>query len=85
MFPVLHTEPVTTVAITPSLPEAMEHNSTVVLTCNAKGSYLKFAWLMGTKAIVADGKRITLKEVGLHHGCINITGYGDGGGALKKA
>ncbi|XP_034061041.1 carcinoembryonic antigen-related cell adhesion molecule 5-like [Gymnodraco acuticeps] len=55
-------EPVSTVVITPSLTEATEHNSTVVLICAAKGSYLKFAWLMGTKAIVADGKRITLKE-----------------------
>ncbi|KAI4818127.1 hypothetical protein KUCAC02_011489 [Chaenocephalus aceratus] len=55
-------EPVSTVVITPSLTEATEHNSTVVLTCDAKGSYLKFAWLMGTKAIVPDGKRITLKE-----------------------
>ncbi|XP_033982104.1 carcinoembryonic antigen-related cell adhesion molecule 6-like [Trematomus bernacchii] len=66
-------EPVTTVAITPSLPEAMEHNSTVVLTCTAKGSYLKFAWLMGTKAIVADGKRITLKEEELSS-ILTITG-----------
>ncbi|KAK1879851.1 Carcinoembryonic antigen-related cell adhesion molecule 20 [Dissostichus eleginoides] len=66
-------EPVSDVAITSSLPEAMEHNSTVVLTCAAKGSYLKFAWLMGTKAIVADGKRITLKEEELSS-ILTITG-----------
>ncbi|KAK5910670.1 hypothetical protein CgunFtcFv8_004912 [Champsocephalus gunnari] len=66
-------EPVSTVVITPSLTEATEHNSTVVLSCAAKGSYLKFAWLMGTKAIVADGKRITLKEETLSS-TLTITG-----------
>lgn len=45
------------------LPEAIEHNSTVVLTCSAKGSFLKFTWTNGTKPLVADGRRITLKEV----------------------
>lgn len=45
------------------LPEAIEHNSTVVLTCSAKGSFLKFTWTNGTKPLVPDGRRITLKEV----------------------
>ncbi|XP_074542172.1 cell adhesion molecule CEACAM5 isoform X2 [Halichoeres trimaculatus] len=55
-------EPVSAVAITPNLAEAIEHNSTVVLTCSAKGSFLKFSWLKGTTPIVADGKRITIKD-----------------------
>lgn len=46
------------------LPEAIEHNSSVVLTCSAKGSFLKFTWTNGTKPLVPDGRRITLKEVG---------------------
>ncbi|XP_073319630.1 cell adhesion molecule CEACAM5 [Pagrus major] len=55
-------EPVSDVAIKSSLAEAIEHNSTVVLTCSAKGSFLKFTWTNGTAPIVADGKRLTLKE-----------------------
>ncbi|KAM6974272.1 LOW QUALITY PROTEIN: cell adhesion molecule CEACAM20-like [Tautogolabrus adspersus] len=55
-------EPVSTVAIKSDLLKAIEYNSTVVLTCSAKGSFLKFAWLNGTVPIVADGKRITIKE-----------------------
>ncbi|XP_054461527.1 carcinoembryonic antigen-related cell adhesion molecule 5 [Anoplopoma fimbria] len=54
-------EPVSGVAIKSNLPEAIEHNSTVVLTCSAKGSFLKFTWLKGATPIVADGKRVTLK------------------------
>ncbi|XP_070778149.1 cell adhesion molecule CEACAM5 isoform X3 [Enoplosus armatus] len=55
-------EPVSDVAIKSDLPEAVEHNSTVVLTCSAKGSLLKFSWINGTAPIVADGKRLTLVE-----------------------
>lgn len=55
-------EPVSDVLIKPSIPEAIEHNSTVVLTCSAKGSFLKFTWTNGTAPIAADGKRLTLKE-----------------------
>ncbi|XP_070840635.1 cell adhesion molecule CEACAM20 isoform X1 [Chaetodon trifascialis] len=55
-------EPVSSVAIKSDLPEAIEHNSTVVLTCSAKGSFLKFAWINGTAPIVADGKRLTVKD-----------------------
>ncbi|KAF3834423.1 hypothetical protein F7725_025627 [Dissostichus mawsoni] len=40
-------EPVSAVAITSILPEAMEHNSTVVLTCAAKGSYLNILTITG--------------------------------------
>ncbi|KAM8767078.1 cell adhesion molecule CEACAM5 [Acanthopagrus schlegelii] len=55
-------EPVSDVVIKSNMPEAIEHNSTVILTCSAKGSFLKFTWTNGTAPIVADGKRITLKE-----------------------
>ncbi|XP_060915228.1 carcinoembryonic antigen-related cell adhesion molecule 6 isoform X2 [Labrus mixtus] len=55
-------EPVTTVAIKSNVPKAVEHNSTVVLTCSAKGSFVKFTWLNGTAKIVADGIRITRKD-----------------------
>ncbi|XP_029299131.1 carcinoembryonic antigen-related cell adhesion molecule 5 [Cottoperca gobio] len=55
-------EPVSDVVITSDLSEAIEHNSTVVLTCSAKGSFLKFAWFKGATAIVADDKRFILKE-----------------------
>ncbi|XP_071369411.1 cell adhesion molecule CEACAM5 isoform X2 [Centroberyx affinis] len=55
-------EPVSALTITSSLSEAIEHNSTVVLTCSAKGSFLRFSWTNGTAPIVADGKRLTLTE-----------------------
>ncbi|XP_053720065.1 carcinoembryonic antigen-related cell adhesion molecule 5 [Synchiropus splendidus] len=55
-------EPVSNVAIQSDLKEAIEHNSTVVLTCTAKGSFLKFSWVHGTAPVVADDKRISLKE-----------------------
>ncbi|XP_018545086.1 carcinoembryonic antigen-related cell adhesion molecule 5 [Lates calcarifer] len=55
-------EPVSDVVIKSNLTEAIEHNSTVVLTCSAKGSFLTFTWTNGTAPIVADGKRLTLKN-----------------------
>ncbi|XP_038157035.1 carcinoembryonic antigen-related cell adhesion molecule 5 [Cyprinodon tularosa] len=55
-------EPVTDVVIKSDLPEAIEHNSTVVLTCSSKGSFLKFTWLNKTKAIFIDGNRITKED-----------------------
>ncbi|XP_044192063.1 carcinoembryonic antigen-related cell adhesion molecule 1-like [Thunnus albacares] len=54
-------EPVSKATITSNLPEAIEHNSTVILTCTAKGSFLKFGWLNKTAPIVAD-TRITIKD-----------------------
>lgn len=66
-FVVLPAEPVSDVTIKSDLPEAIEFNSTVVLTCSAKGSFLKFSWLNGTAPIVADGKRLTLKDVRLEN------------------
>ncbi|KAM7373700.1 hypothetical protein PAMP_008534 [Pampus punctatissimus] len=58
-------EPVSEVTITPSLPEVIEHNSTLTLTCTAKGSFLMFTWLNDTKPIEADesNNRITLKQI----------------------
>ncbi|XP_070703146.1 cell adhesion molecule CEACAM20 [Pempheris klunzingeri] len=65
--------PVSEVKIVSSLPEAIEHNSTVVLTCSAKGSDIKFGWMSGAVPIVADGKRITLVE-GEQSSELTITG-----------
>lgn len=59
-------EPVSDVAIASDIPEAVEHNSTVKLTCSAKGSFLKFTWTNGTTPITGDGKRITLASVGFY-------------------
>ncbi|KAJ0055301.1 hypothetical protein NL108_014207, partial [Boleophthalmus pectinirostris] len=53
---------VSNVLVTSDVPDAIEKNSTVVLTCTAKGSFLKFSWLNGTTAIVPDGNRITVKQ-----------------------
>ncbi|KAK6323699.1 carcinoembryonic antigen-related cell adhesion molecule 1 [Coregonus clupeaformis] len=53
-------EPVSVVTITSNLNEAVEFNSTVVLTCSAKGSFLMYKWLNGTAPLVADGKHVTL-------------------------
>lgn len=44
--------------------EAVENNSTVVLTCKAKGSFLKYTWLNGTVPVVADDKRLVLSTDG---------------------
>lgn len=57
-------EPVSDVTITSDLAEAVEINSTVVLTCAAKGSFLKYTWLNGTAPVVADGKHLVLNEGG---------------------
>ncbi|KAM9838653.1 cell adhesion molecule CEACAM20-like [Aulostomus maculatus] len=56
-------EPVSNVVISSNIPDAVEHSSTLVLTCSAKGSFLNFTWLNGTAPIKADGKRLTLTEV----------------------
>ncbi|KAL6461154.1 hypothetical protein MHYP_G00311200 [Metynnis hypsauchen] len=53
-------DPVTNVIIVPGLPEAVEFNSTVVLTCSAEGSFLSYSWLNGSTPVVADGKRLVL-------------------------
>lgn len=58
-------EPVSAVTIKSSLPEAIEHNSTVDLTCSAKGSFLKFKWFKGATPMVIDGKRLSVKDAEL--------------------
>ncbi|KAA8591252.1 hypothetical protein FQN60_002195 [Etheostoma spectabile] len=57
-------EPVSGVTITSNVPEAVERNSTVVLNCSAKGSFLKFAWLRGDAPIVAGlSSTLTITDV----------------------
>ncbi|XP_049332176.1 carcinoembryonic antigen-related cell adhesion molecule 5 [Astyanax mexicanus] len=51
-------DPVAEVTITSSLNEAVEFNSTVILTCSAKGSFLTYKWLNGSTPVVADGKHL---------------------------
>ncbi|XP_067217562.1 carcinoembryonic antigen-related cell adhesion molecule 1-like [Chanodichthys erythropterus] len=46
-------EPVIDVKISSNLPEAIEFNSTVILTCSAKGSFT-YRWLNGSDLLVAD-------------------------------
>lgn len=62
----LPAEPVSNVTIRASVSEMVELNSTVVLTCSAKGSFLKFSWTNGTAPIMADDTRLTIKEVRLN-------------------
>lgn len=54
--------PVSKVEIKPSLKEALETNSTVTLNCSALGSYLTFTWTNGTRPLIADDKRISIKH-----------------------
>lgn len=56
--------PVADVTITVDPIEAVETNNSVVLTCTAKGSFLKYTWLNGTVPVVADGKRLVLNPAG---------------------
>uniref|UniRef100_A0A3P9DPE0 Ig-like domain-containing protein n=1 Tax=Maylandia zebra TaxID=106582 RepID=A0A3P9DPE0_9CICH len=52
-------EPVSNVDIKSNVPDAIEYNSTVILTCSAIGSSLSFKWINGSVPIVVDGTRIT--------------------------
>uniref|UniRef100_A0A3Q3CBH5 Ig-like domain-containing protein n=1 Tax=Haplochromis burtoni TaxID=8153 RepID=A0A3Q3CBH5_HAPBU len=52
-------EPVSNVDIKSNVPDAIEYNSTVILTCSAIGSSLSFKWINGSAPIVVDGTRIT--------------------------
>ncbi|XP_056097994.1 carcinoembryonic antigen-related cell adhesion molecule 5 [Rhinichthys klamathensis goyatoka] len=56
-------EPVTDVKISSSLPEAVEFNSTVVLTCSAKGSFT-YKWFNGSVPLVLDGTHMKLNPTG---------------------
>ncbi|XP_051925818.1 carcinoembryonic antigen-related cell adhesion molecule 20 [Hippocampus zosterae] len=65
-------EPVSGVTLSANLAEAVEHNSTVVLTCAAKGSFLNFTWLNGTAPIV-PGPRLAIVK-GEANSQLTITG-----------
>ncbi|XP_077362360.1 cell adhesion molecule CEACAM20 [Festucalex cinctus] len=54
-------EPVSSVTVSANMAEALEHNSTLVLTCAAKGSFLKFVWLNGSQPVVPGG-RLSIAE-----------------------
>ncbi|XP_051992535.1 carcinoembryonic antigen-related cell adhesion molecule 5 [Xyrauchen texanus] len=56
-------EPVSDVTIISSLTEAVEINSTVVLTCSAKGSFT-YMWINGSGPVVPDGAHIMLNSNG---------------------
>uniref|UniRef100_A0A3Q4N7I4 Carcinoembryonic antigen-related cell adhesion molecule 5-like n=1 Tax=Neolamprologus brichardi TaxID=32507 RepID=A0A3Q4N7I4_NEOBR len=56
-------EPVSDVVIKSNVPDAIEHNTTVILTCSAKGSSLSFKWTKGSAPIVVDGTRTNLSSV----------------------
>ncbi|XP_050993647.1 carcinoembryonic antigen-related cell adhesion molecule 5 [Labeo rohita] len=56
-------EPVTDVMILSNPPEAVEFNSTVNLTCSAKGSFT-YKWMNGSVPLVVDGTHIKLNQVG---------------------
>ncbi|XP_016313087.1 carcinoembryonic antigen-related cell adhesion molecule 8-like [Sinocyclocheilus anshuiensis] len=56
-------EPVTDVKISSNVPEAVEFNSTVVLTCSAKGSFT-YKWMNGSDPLVVDGTHVQLNTVG---------------------
>ncbi|KAL0166962.1 hypothetical protein M9458_038806, partial [Cirrhinus mrigala] len=55
--------PVTDVMILSNLPEAVEFNSTVVLTCSAKGSFT-YKWMNGSVPLAVDGPRMNISQVG---------------------
>ncbi|KAM9434909.1 cell adhesion molecule CEACAM5 [Clarias gariepinus] len=52
-------EPVADVNIISSVSEPVEINSTVTLTCVAKGSALTYSWMNNSVPVVADGTHIT--------------------------
>ncbi|XP_030648178.1 carcinoembryonic antigen-related cell adhesion molecule 5 [Chanos chanos] len=57
-------EPVSGVKIMSSLSEAVEFNSTVVLNCTAKGSYITYKWKNGSSSLQGDGTHIQLSSNG---------------------
>ncbi|XP_073677601.1 cell adhesion molecule CEACAM1-like [Garra rufa] len=52
-------EPVNNVKILSNLPEAVEFNDTVVLTCSAKGTFT-YKWMNGSVPLVVDGTHVQL-------------------------
>ncbi|XP_075907579.1 cell adhesion molecule CEACAM5 [Nelusetta ayraudi] len=55
-------EPVSEVSISSNLAEVIEVNSTLVLTCSAKGSFLTFTWNNGSTPLLATSSRVSIKE-----------------------
>lgn len=80
----LAAEPVSEVTIRSDLAEAIEHNSTLVLSCSARGSFLQFSWTNGTRPLVPDGRRITLREVGPAHSHATLNQSGPKGGGANE-
>lgn len=62
----LPAEPVSNVTVRANVSDMVEFNSTVVLTCSAKGSFLKFSWTNDTTPITSDDTRLAIKEVRLN-------------------
>ncbi|TRY94792.1 hypothetical protein DNTS_035660, partial [Danionella cerebrum] len=56
-------EPVSDVKISSNVPEAVELNSTVILSCSAKGSK-SYKWMNGSVPVVTDGTRMKLNAAG---------------------
>ncbi|XP_056336074.1 carcinoembryonic antigen-related cell adhesion molecule 5 [Danio aesculapii] len=56
-------EPVTDVKISSDVSEPVEFNSTVLLTCSAKGSFT-YKWINGSVPLVVDGTRMQLNTAG---------------------
>ncbi|KAK7124352.1 hypothetical protein R3I94_018656 [Phoxinus phoxinus] len=56
-------EPITDVMITSNIPEPVEFDSTVILTCSAKGSFT-YKWFNGSEPLVLDGTHMRLNPTG---------------------
>lgn len=56
-----------------NVPDAIENNTTVILTCSAKGSSLSFKWTNGSAPIVVDGTRVTETKVS---STLNVSAFG---------
>lgn len=54
-------EPVSGVSISSNLAEVIEVNSTLVLTCSAKGSFLTFTWNNGSTPLLAAAPRVSIE------------------------
>lgn len=56
-------ELVSDVTIKSNLAEVIEINSTLVLNCSARGSFLTFTWSNGSAPLLAAAPRVTVKTV----------------------
>ncbi|XP_066531954.1 carcinoembryonic antigen-related cell adhesion molecule 5 [Hoplias malabaricus] len=55
-------EPVADVTVISSPPEVVEFNTTVVLICSAKGSFLSYKWMNGSSPVIIDGIHLMQNE-----------------------